>query len=49
MHDARFILVTLGPNQWSTGAPDWYEYICRVKWLGDYTWAEVDDEGNVIE
>lgn len=30
-----------GPNDWSTGAPDYYEYICAVKWLGDYTWIEV--------
>ena len=33
-----------GPNDWSTGAPDNYEYICRVKWLGDYTWMEVSEE-----
>ena len=38
-----------GPNDWSTGAPEEYEYICRVKWLGDYTWVEVDAEGNPIE
>lgn len=30
-----------GPNDWSTGAPEHYEYICAVKWLGDYTWIEV--------
>jgi len=30
-----------GPNDWSTGAPDSYQYITRVKWLGDYTWQEV--------
>ena len=33
-----------GPNDWSTGAPAEYEYICRVKWLGDYTWIEVSEE-----
>lgn len=49
MHQGRVILVSLGPDQWSTGAPDWYEYIARVKWMGDYTWAEVDEQGNVIE
>lgn len=32
-----------GPNEWSTGKPKSYEYICRVKWLGDYTWIEVDE------
>lgn len=30
-----------GPNDWTTGKPDNYEYICQVKWLGDYTWIEV--------
>lgn len=42
-------LVHHGPNEWSTGAPAEYEYICRVKWLGDYTWIEVDSEGNAVE
>jgi hypothetical protein len=42
------LLVTLGPKDWSTGAPDDYEYIARVKWLGDYTWIEVDDDGKPI-
>lgn len=30
-----------GPTDWSTGKPEEYEYICQVKWLGDYTWVEV--------
>jgi len=42
-------LVTTGPNDWSTGAPDEWEYISRVKWLGDYTWVEVDENGNPVE
>jgi len=42
-------LVHHGPDEWSTGAPENYEYICRVKWLGDYTWVEVDSEGNPID
>jgi hypothetical protein len=33
-----------GPNDWSTGIPEGYEYITRVKWLGDYTWIEVDNK-----
>jgi len=37
-------LSLLGPNDWCTGAPVEYEYITRVKWLGDYTWIEVNDE-----
>jgi hypothetical protein len=42
------LLTMHGPNDWSTGVPDNYDYICRVKWLGDYTWMEVDEEGNPI-
>jgi hypothetical protein len=34
-------LVPLGPEDWTTGAPEHYSYIARVKWLGDYTWVEV--------
>lgn len=36
-------LSVTGPGDWSTGKPDHYEYYCKVKWLGDYTWVEVDD------
>jgi hypothetical protein len=42
-------LVLIGPDEWNTGCPIEYEYICRVKWLGDYTWLEVDDQGNPVE
>lgn len=42
-------LVTLGPTDWTTGPPEEYEYIARVKWLGDYTWIEVDAEGNPVD
>ncbi len=38
-----------GPDDWSTAPPEEWEYICRVKWLGDYTWVEVDAEGNPID
>lgn len=37
-----------GPSDWFTGAPEEYEYICRVKWLGDHSWIEVDDEGKPV-
>jgi hypothetical protein len=37
-------LTQSGPEDWSTGAPTDYEYICQVKWLGDYTWVEVNNE-----
>jgi hypothetical protein len=30
-----------GPSDWTTGPPDHYTYIAKVKWLGDYTWQEV--------
>jgi hypothetical protein len=36
-------LVMSGPNDWSTGPPTEYKYITKIKWLGDYTWAEVED------
>ena len=34
-------LVHTGPEDWNTGIPDGYQYICQVQWLGDYTWQEV--------
>jgi hypothetical protein len=37
-----------GPNDWSSGAPDFYEYISRVRYMGDSTWIEVDENGNLI-
>lgn len=37
-------LCITGPDNWSSGKPDSYEYITRVKWLGDHTWIEVNDE-----
>lgn len=43
------VLVHLGPNDWCTGPPDSYQYMCKVKWLGDYTWIEVDDNGDPVE
>ena len=42
------ILVQTGPHEWTTTMPEYYEYVCRVKWLGDYTWIEVDNEGNDV-
>lgn len=40
----RIILSAMGPNDWTASAPEWYEYIIPVKWLGDYTWQEVNFE-----
>lgn len=45
----RIILTHLGPSDWATAAPDNYQYIARVKWMGDYTWCEIDEYGNIIE
>ena len=45
----RVILTHLGPSDWSTAAPDNYQYIARVKWMGDYTWCEIDEHGNIVE
>lgn len=39
-------LSILGPTDWSTGIPEGYEYITRVKWLGDYTWQEIKENDN---
>lgn len=41
-------LVQLGPNDWATGSPQQYQYIGKVKWLGDHTWIEVDENNNPI-
>ncbi len=46
---SQSILTHMGPTEWTTGAPTEYDYICRVKWLGDYTWIEVDEQGNAVE
>jgi hypothetical protein len=35
------LLTQTGPNDWTTGRPTDWEYICQVKWLGDCTWIEV--------
>jgi hypothetical protein len=40
------ILTHNGPNDWGAGAPIHYEYICKVKWLGDHTWVELDKDDN---
>jgi hypothetical protein len=42
------ILTQNGPADWNTGIPEGYEYVCRVKWLGDYTWIEVDTNGESV-
>ena len=38
----ELILCGMGPTGWSSGAPQEYEYITAVRWLGDHTWVEVE-------
>lgn len=40
------LLLQLGPNNWSNGKPEHYHYLANVKCLGDFTWVEVDEQGN---
>jgi hypothetical protein len=35
-------LSPLGPEDWRSGAPEDYEYIAHVTFLGDQTWIEVE-------
>lgn len=37
-----------GPLDWFCGKPLEYNYITRVRWLGDYSWMEVE-ENNVTQ
>lgn len=39
------LLLLLGPKDWTSGPPPEYDYVARVKWLGDHTWVEVPDPG----
>jgi hypothetical protein len=42
------ILTHSGPNDWSCGKPDDYDYLACVKYLGDYSWQEIDEQGNYV-
>jgi hypothetical protein len=39
----KTLLVTLGPDDWSTGSPEDYLYQIKVRYMGDHTWQEVND------
>ena len=41
------LLTHNGPNDWSCGAPEDYEYISQVKYMGDHTWLELNEKGNL--
>ena len=45
----KTILTGHGPNDWSSGIPSDYDYLCQVKYMGDHTWLEIkeDDNGNI--
>lgn len=48
-HHTNVISLSInGPSDWSSGAPENYEYISRVRFMGDSTWIEVDENGNLI-
>jgi hypothetical protein len=38
------LLTQHGPDDWSSSAPEDYEYITRVKYMGDHTWLELDEK-----
>ena len=40
----EIVLLTLGPEDWSTGAPDRYKYITQVQYQGDHTWRDIKEE-----
>ena len=33
-----------GPNDWSSSAPEDYEYLAQVKYMGDHTWMEIKED-----
>ena len=45
---SKTLLVLQGPNDWSCGKPEDYEYIAQVKYMGDHTWMELDNEGKPV-
>ena len=40
----KTLLVHTGPDDWSTGVPNSYEYITQVKYMGDHTWMEIEKD-----
>ena len=40
----KLLLVMTGPNDWNTGAPEDYEYLIQVRYMGDHTWLEIDSK-----
>jgi hypothetical protein len=40
----KMILTHHGPKEWSSSAPENYVYQTKVKFLGDHTWEEINEE-----
>jgi len=40
----HILLTQHGPNDWSSSAPEDYEYRANVKYMGDHTWMEINDK-----
>ena len=38
------LLTQMGPNDWSSSAPEDYEYMAQVKYMGDHTWLELNEK-----
>jgi hypothetical protein len=38
------LLTQNGPHDWSSSAPDDYEYVAQVKYMGDHTWLELNEK-----
>jgi hypothetical protein len=38
------LLTQHGPDDWSSSAPDDYEYMAQVKYMGDHTWLELNEK-----
>jgi hypothetical protein len=39
----HILLTQHGPNDWSSSAPEDYEYQAQVKYMGDHTWMEINE------
>jgi hypothetical protein len=37
------LLTHNGPDNWSSGPPEDYEYKAHVKYMGDHTWMEINE------
>ena len=37
------LLTQHGPDDWSSSAPEDYEYKAQVKYMGDHTWMEINE------